>query len=79
MWQYDIDEVHPEVQSRLLRRFDTFDIDGDNCMTLTEVKVVIENISFSLFYLTFRYCNITRVDSLKLDRDYQTLHTNIQQ
>jgi Ca2+-binding EF-hand superfamily protein len=37
-WMYDPDIVHPKIKERLLKRFDTFDIDGDEVMTLDEIK-----------------------------------------
>jgi len=36
-WTYDPNDVHPKLHARLYRRFDTFDLDGDNKMTLKEV------------------------------------------
>jgi len=36
-WTYDPNDVHPKLHARLYRRFDTFDLDGDNRMTLKEV------------------------------------------
>jgi len=36
-WTYDPNNVHPKLHQRLYRRFDTFDLDGDNKMTLKEV------------------------------------------
>jgi len=36
-WKYDPNDVHPKLHARLYRRFDTFDLDGDNKMTLKEV------------------------------------------
>jgi len=36
-WTYDPNDVHPKLHARLYKRFDTFDLDGDNKMTLKEV------------------------------------------
>lgn len=36
-WKYDPNDVHPKLHARLYRRFDTFDLDGDNKMTMKEV------------------------------------------
>jgi len=36
-WTYDPNDVHPKLHERLYKRFDTFDLDGDNKMTLKEV------------------------------------------
>jgi len=36
-WTYDPNDVHPKLHARLYKRFDTFDLDGDNKMTLNEV------------------------------------------
>jgi len=36
-WKYDPNDVHPKLHERLYKRFDTFDLDGDNSMTLKEV------------------------------------------
>jgi len=36
-WTYDPNDVHPKLHERLYKRFDTFDLDGDNNMTLKEV------------------------------------------
>jgi len=36
-WTYDPNNVHPKLRARLYRRFDTFDLDEDNRMTLREV------------------------------------------
>jgi len=37
-WTYDPNDVHPKLHARLYKRFDTFDLDGDNKMTLKEVQ-----------------------------------------
>jgi len=36
-WTYDPNDVHPKLHTRLYRRFDTFDLDGDNNLSLKEV------------------------------------------
>lgn len=36
-WTYDPNEPHPKLKNRLYRRFDTFDKNTDNYMTITEV------------------------------------------
>lgn len=36
-WQYDPNEPHPKLKNRLYRRFDTFDKNSDNVMTIKEV------------------------------------------
>jgi len=36
-WTYDPNDVHPKLHERLYKRFDTFDLDGDEKMTIKEV------------------------------------------
>ena len=36
-WTYDPNDVHPKLHTRLYRRFDTFDLDGDYQLTMKEV------------------------------------------
>jgi len=36
-WTYDPNDVHPKLRARLHRRFDTFDLDGDNKLSFREV------------------------------------------
>lgn len=36
-WKYNPDSVHPKILARLFKRFDTFDLDNDDIMTLDEV------------------------------------------
>ena len=43
-WQYDVGKVHEKLQTRLYKRFDTFDKDSDNVMTLPEVLLWADRI-----------------------------------
>jgi len=36
-WTYDPNDVHPKLRARLYRRFDSFDLDGDNKLSFREV------------------------------------------
>jgi len=36
-WTYNPNDVHPKLHARLYRRFDTFDLDEDNKLTMREV------------------------------------------
>ena len=37
MWKFNVEDLHPEMISRLYKRFDTFDLDSDGIITLDEV------------------------------------------
>ena len=37
MWQFDVNDLHPKMLSRLYKRFDTFDLDCDEKMEMDEV------------------------------------------
>ena len=43
-WKYDVNKVHEKLQIRLYKRFDTFDKDGDNVMTLPEVLLWADRV-----------------------------------
>ncbi|XP_063675993.1 obelin-like [Bolinopsis microptera] len=36
-WQYNVEDLHPKMLSRLYKRFDTFDLDSDERMEMDEV------------------------------------------
>ena len=36
-WEFDVEKLHPKMLSRLYKRFDTFDLDCDDTMTMEEV------------------------------------------
>ena len=37
MWEFNVEDVHPKMLSRLYKRFDTFDLDTDGKMDMDEV------------------------------------------
>ena len=36
-WQFNVEDLHPKMLSRLYKRFDTFDLDSDGKMEMDEV------------------------------------------
>ena len=37
MWQFEVEDLHPKMLSRLYKRFDTFDLDRDGKMEIAEI------------------------------------------
>ena len=37
MWQFNVEDLHPKMISRLYKRFDTFDLDCDGRMDMDEI------------------------------------------
>ena len=57
-WKYDASKVHEKLRTRLYKRFDTFDKNSDNVLTLPEIMLWADRLKI--------FCSVTEEQVLRL-------------